>query len=365
MWAACSFAEWASNGFSNPEEVNEENATPQLQGVRQVQAQAQSPVACSAPTGSNVPPGLQQFPVIMTRDADGTTRVGVDFGSCATGQSPLPPPVPTFRVPTTVNGEKPEQRPASENFQFLNSAEFQIPVLAKDQSYSVTFSDSGTIQPNLSLKDYRVSRGTGVRLTVPMLGPVPFALDFGAIPVTLTPQLCTIEAPRQMLSPVPMQAWLPPEPSTPQAPQVHQAWGTPVPYHAAVPVSYMPPVMPSPKEKPSTNCWTMRVHADGEAPGMSANCGSASMVCKKISVKWKPDSTLLFEAEKKCIRVCGVDFEAEAEAVECHENEGKLVLTGNVKLTHYENGKCDCSVHAERVVWGSEGIILKTPGSLK
>src|SRR5580700_6603799 len=103
MWAACSFAEWASNGFSNPDEVNEENATPQIQGLRQVQAQGQPPVACSAPAGSNVAPALQQFPVVMTRDADGTTRIGVDFGAYATGPSPLPAPVPTFRVPTTVS----------------------------------------------------------------------------------------------------------------------------------------------------------------------------------------------------------------------------------------------------------------------
>jgi outer membrane protein insertion porin family len=31
----------------------------------------------------------------------------------------------------------------------------------------------------MEIKDYRVSAGFGVRFVVPMLGPVPIALDFG------------------------------------------------------------------------------------------------------------------------------------------------------------------------------------------
>ncbi len=65
------------------------------------------------------------------------------------------------------------------NFEFLNSAEYQIPILANDQLYSVVFCDSGTIENNPSLKDYRVAVGTGLRIVVPMLGPVPIALDLG------------------------------------------------------------------------------------------------------------------------------------------------------------------------------------------
>ncbi len=65
------------------------------------------------------------------------------------------------------------------DFIFLNSLEYQIPLLANDQVYAVAFIDSGTVEPSLSLDTYRVAAGAGLRLVVPMLGPVPIALDFG------------------------------------------------------------------------------------------------------------------------------------------------------------------------------------------
>jgi outer membrane protein assembly complex protein YaeT len=66
------------------------------------------------------------------------------------------------------------------DFMFLNSLEYQIPVKANDQIYMVTFIDTGTVEPQaFELKDYRVSAGIGIRFTVPMLGPVPIALDLG------------------------------------------------------------------------------------------------------------------------------------------------------------------------------------------
>lgn len=64
-------------------------------------------------------------------------------------------------------------------FQFLNSIEYQIPVRANDQLYFVGFVDSGAVESKFGIKDYRVSAGVGLRITVPMLGPVPIALDFG------------------------------------------------------------------------------------------------------------------------------------------------------------------------------------------
>jgi outer membrane protein insertion porin family len=40
--------------------------------------------------------------------------------------------------------------------------------------------DSGTVSSRIDNWDtYRVSAGVGVRFKVPMLGPVPIALDFG------------------------------------------------------------------------------------------------------------------------------------------------------------------------------------------
>ena len=65
------------------------------------------------------------------------------------------------------------------DFMFLNSLEYQIPLKADDTIYVVGFVDSGTVESRLEIKDYRVSAGFGVRFVVPMLGPVPIALDFG------------------------------------------------------------------------------------------------------------------------------------------------------------------------------------------
>jgi outer membrane protein assembly factor BamA len=65
------------------------------------------------------------------------------------------------------------------DFIFLNSLEYQIPILANDQVYAVAFVDSGTVEPSFSIDDYRIAAGAGLRLVVPMLGPVPIALDFG------------------------------------------------------------------------------------------------------------------------------------------------------------------------------------------
>lgn len=68
------------------------------------------------------------------------------------------------------------------DFMFLNSLEYQIPVKANDQIYLVGFLDTGTVESSVEIKDYRVVAGVGVRITVPMLGPMPIALDFG-IPI--------------------------------------------------------------------------------------------------------------------------------------------------------------------------------------
>jgi outer membrane protein assembly complex protein YaeT len=72
------------------------------------------------------------------------------------------------------------------DFMFLNSLEYQVPIRANDQLYVVFFVDSGTVESNVEIKDYRVAAGTGLRVTVPMLGPVPIALDFG-FPIVKAP----------------------------------------------------------------------------------------------------------------------------------------------------------------------------------
>ncbi len=73
------------------------------------------------------------------------------------------------------------------DFMFLNSLEYQVPILANDQLYGVAFVDSGTVERSVSIRDYRVTAGFGLRIIVPMLGPVPIALDFG-FPIAQAPE---------------------------------------------------------------------------------------------------------------------------------------------------------------------------------
>jgi outer membrane protein insertion porin family len=65
------------------------------------------------------------------------------------------------------------------DFLFLNGLEYQIPVRANDNLYLVAFLDSGTVESRIGIHDYRVSTGVGLRITVPIMGPVPIAIDFG------------------------------------------------------------------------------------------------------------------------------------------------------------------------------------------
>lgn len=65
-------------------------------------------------------------------------------------------------------------------FSFLNSLEYQIPVVPSDALSVVGFVDSGTVGQSISLRDYRVTAGFGFRISMPqVLGPVPLAIDFG------------------------------------------------------------------------------------------------------------------------------------------------------------------------------------------
>jgi outer membrane protein assembly complex protein YaeT len=65
-------------------------------------------------------------------------------------------------------------------FMFMNSLEYQVPLRANDQIFAVAFVDSGTVSTRITdWEEYRVTAGFGFRFTVPMLGPVPIALDFG------------------------------------------------------------------------------------------------------------------------------------------------------------------------------------------
>lgn len=72
-------------------------------------------------------------------------------------------------------------------FAWLNSAEYQIPLVASDGFYMVGFVDSGTVESDVEINNYRVTAGLGMRIVVPALGPLPIALDFG-VPIVKAPQ---------------------------------------------------------------------------------------------------------------------------------------------------------------------------------
>lgn len=64
-------------------------------------------------------------------------------------------------------------------FMMLSSIEYQVPITASDKIYLVAFLDGGTVERDVRISDYRLTAGFGARITVPMMGPVPIALDFG------------------------------------------------------------------------------------------------------------------------------------------------------------------------------------------
>src|SRR5262245_55397974 len=64
-------------------------------------------------------------------------------------------------------------------FSFVNTMEYQVPVLASDKFFLVGFVDHGTVERTVSINDYRVTAGLGFRIVTPLTGPVPIPFDFG------------------------------------------------------------------------------------------------------------------------------------------------------------------------------------------
>jgi outer membrane protein insertion porin family len=67
------------------------------------------------------------------------------------------------------------------DFMLLTGAEYNFPLYGNNLR-GVMFVDSGTVETDVGLDNYRVAIGTGLRWTVPMMGPVPIHLNF-AVPV--------------------------------------------------------------------------------------------------------------------------------------------------------------------------------------
>ena len=61
----------------------------------------------------------------------------------------------------------------------LGTVEYMIPLLANETIQGVAFTDFGTVENKFGFDDFRLSVGVGLRVTIPALGPVPLAFDFG------------------------------------------------------------------------------------------------------------------------------------------------------------------------------------------
>jgi len=72
-------------------------------------------------------------------------------------------------------------------FEWLNTVEYLFPITADDSLRGVVFTDFGTVESNVTIKQMRVSPGIGLRITLPAMGPAPIALDF-AVPVAYDQQ---------------------------------------------------------------------------------------------------------------------------------------------------------------------------------
>jgi outer membrane protein insertion porin family len=64
------------------------------------------------------------------------------------------------------------------NWMVLGTAEYMVPLTADDNIRAVVFSDFGTVEPDVTLDQFRVSAGFGFRLVIPAMGPAPLAFDF-------------------------------------------------------------------------------------------------------------------------------------------------------------------------------------------
>lgn len=75
-----------------------------------------------------------------------------------------------------------EDDPIGGNFSLTGTAELSFP-LVSDALRGVLFADAGTVESDAQFGTIRTSVGFGVRLTLPFLGQLPIALDFG-FPIT-------------------------------------------------------------------------------------------------------------------------------------------------------------------------------------
>jgi outer membrane protein insertion porin family len=106
------------------------------------------------------------------------------LGNAPWPSAPVPLPPPAADVASgAITPVQPywTGNPVGGQFQFFAGTQYETPLIT-DAVTMVFFCDSGTVEDSVSLSQYRVSLGAGLRLYIPMLGPAPIALDF-AVPV--------------------------------------------------------------------------------------------------------------------------------------------------------------------------------------
>ena len=64
-------------------------------------------------------------------------------------------------------------------FQALATVEYRVPATADDMIHVVTFADIGTVDDTVTFDQFRATVGVGLRVTIPAMGQVPLAFDFG------------------------------------------------------------------------------------------------------------------------------------------------------------------------------------------
>jgi outer membrane protein insertion porin family len=65
----------------------------------------------------------------------------------------------------------------------LGSLEYQFPLTASDTFQQVVFTDFGTVEGDYNIHKVRVSIGTGLRMRIPQMGPIPLGFDL-AFPIS-------------------------------------------------------------------------------------------------------------------------------------------------------------------------------------
>lgn len=72
--------------------------------------------------------------------------------------------------------------PVGGDFSWVSTAELNYPIY-EEIVRGVVFVDVGDVESDVTLGTIRSDAGVGVRLTIPFLGKIPLALDFG-VPIT-------------------------------------------------------------------------------------------------------------------------------------------------------------------------------------